>query len=50
MVIAQTSQAMLCFVEAAYEKFFCTLVYAETNGKLRRELWEELRRQKYICK
>lgn len=29
-------------------KFFCSIVYAETKGKERRRLWEELKKHKQV--
>lgn len=48
IVITQSSQALLCHMEnnKGTVKFYCTLVYVENAGKLRRKLWEELQGHK----
>lgn len=45
MVVTQSDQAMLYLVETVdgQKSFFCSIVYAETKGKDRRKLWDELR-------
>lgn len=50
MIIGQSSQALFCLVESMVnnEKFYCTIVYAETIGKKRRILWKELMKQNWL--
>ncbi|GJV69943.1 RNA-directed DNA polymerase, eukaryota, reverse transcriptase zinc-binding domain protein [Tanacetum coccineum] len=38
------SMAVLCLIEvlSTKERFFCTFIYAENNGRLRRKLWADL--------
>lgn len=48
MDILQTNKAMLYYIEYVdgKEKFYCCVVYAETKGKERRRLCEELVKHK----